>query len=243
MQLLRAIYFWLMLIILTIVFFVVLLLQQFVDRLRGQKTPFQRVHRLTSLWGWCTIKLMPGWQVRLSGTEHALQGKQAMMMVCNHESMSDIWALFYTGLPFCWLSKSSLFRIPMIGRGMKWAGYVPITRGAPESHRTAMAMSRDRLENGTSMIFFPEGTRSATGEIKPFKLGAFKLARDTGTPVLPIALRGAKAMMPKGSLIPGRTEVKITILPPVAPPLPETNLDDYAKMIRMRIVEAYSALA
>lgn len=87
---------------------------------------------------------------------------------------------------------------------MAWCGYIPINRGDPTSHKEALAKAARWLQMGTPMFFFPEGTRSHDGTLKPFKVGAFKIADENGVSVVPIAIKGAKDLLPKGSAVPGK---------------------------------------
>ena len=165
-----------------------------------------------------------------------------MVIVANHESMSDIWAMYYLGVQFRWLSKAEVFRMPVVGHVMKYADYVPVERGNKNSHLNAMKLSADRLDEGLCMFFFPEGTRSKDGKIKDFKNGAFRLARDTNTAVLPIAIHGAGDLMRKGSLVPNPAHVKVKILPPIPGPDESTDLGAYASNVREKIISAHSGL-
>jgi 1-acyl-sn-glycerol-3-phosphate acyltransferase len=92
------------------------------------------------------------------------------------------------------------------------------------------------------MLFFPEGTRSPDGEIKDFKLGAFKLARDTQAPIVPIALHGANNLLPKHGRMPQSAHVRLRVLPMEAPPPPQGDLDSYAAGVRAKIVAAHAGL-
>ena len=88
----------------------------------------------------------------------------------------------------------------------------------------------------------PEGTRTPDGQIKTFKNGAFKLARDENVRVLPLAIHGASDLLPKGRALPGRAHVKVIVLPPMPPPGPSADLDAYAAEVREIIVKAHYTL-
>lgn len=242
-NLLRTVYFWLMVVIVTIVLFMFALGLQGLVVLGVLPKDGSPIHWIASLWGRTLMASMPGWQVHVEGQQHLPKRGKAVVMVANHESMTDIWAMYYLGVQFRWLSKDSIFRIPIIGTTMKWCGYVAVNRTSRESGSEAMRQSALRLAMGIPMFFFPEGTRSVDGKIKNFKLGAFKLAQNAGVPVLPIVIHGAGDLFAKGSMVPGKgARVHIKILNPVETPPKNTDLDQYAARIRQMIVEAHQEL-
>jgi 1-acyl-sn-glycerol-3-phosphate acyltransferase len=114
-----------------------------------------------------------------------------------------------------WLSKDTIFKIPVFGWLMRMANDIPIKRGKRESVVSAMQGCRDRLKQNVSVMIFPEGTRSKSEELLPFKDGAFKLAIEAGAPILPIAVAGTRNCMAKGSLAFGRARAKARVLPPI----------------------------
>lgn len=242
MRYLKAVYFWIMAFLVTVVMWNACALRHLVVLTLRQRRDGRALHHLASIWGRTILRLMPGWKVVIEGREHLPPEDQAMVVVANHESMSDIWAMYYLGIQFRWLAKEEVFRIPCIGLAMHWAGYVPILRGNRESSAIAMRQGAARLRLGIPMFFFPEGTRSTNGVIRPFKLGAFKLAQDAQVPVLPVVIHGAGDLLPKHSWIPGRATVRIRVLPIVPPPAPAAPLEAYADEIREQIVAEHAKL-
>lgn len=203
----------------------------------------RRPHRVAVLWGRSVMHLMPGWRVTVTGREHLVPDGTASVIVANHESMADVWAMYYLGVQFRWLGKAGLFKIPVVGAAMRWCRYVPVHRGDKESGSEAMRASAERLAQGLSMFLFPEGTRSEDGLIKPFKLGAFRLAQGAQVPVQPIAIHGARDLLPKGSFVPNtRAHVQIRVLPPLPPPGPDEDLTAYAAHVRDILVAAHTEL-
>ena len=198
-------------------------------------------HRIAGIWGRTIFRLIPGWKITIKGEQNLPKADQPTVMVANHESMADIAAMYFLKVQFRWLSKEEVFRYPVIGHAMRIAGYVPVRRGDRNSHAQAMDESANRIRLGLSMFFFPEGTRSETGELRPFKVGAFKLARDTGVPILPIALHGAGQLLRKGTLIPHRAEVKVAILPMVTDD-GTLELEEFAAKVRGIIAEEHRRL-
>lgn len=200
MPVLRSAILWLVIVILTLGFFAIMLPAALVA------LPFDRkrntAHAFARAWARALLKANPGCTVIVEGEENlrAIGGNGASVLCCNHESMADIIALYYLGYPFKWISKREVFFIPLIGIGMWLAGYIPLKRGDKESIRRCMARARAWLADGVSIMMFPEGTRSFDGRLKAFKDGAFRMAVDTGVPIVPIAIQGPHDLMKKGSL-------------------------------------------
>src|SRR5690606_8565255 len=102
----------------------------------------------------------------------------------NHESNADPFLISFLPWEMKWLAKASLFRVPVVGWCFRLAGDIPVHRGDAGSARTAMARCRGWIERGVPVMIFPEGTRSRTEELLPFKDGAFRLAVETGASIL-----------------------------------------------------------
>jgi 1-acyl-sn-glycerol-3-phosphate acyltransferase len=100
---------------------------------------------------------------------------------------------------FRWLAKAELFKIPIFGRAMRGVGYISIDRSNRKSAFESLKQAALTIRNGTSVLIFPEGTRSRDGRILPFKKGGFVLAVDAGVPVVPIIIKGTGGSCPKGS--------------------------------------------
>lgn len=153
--------------------------------------------------------------VRVEGAQHLEPGR-SYVVVANHRSQIDILVLYgWLGLDFRWVMKAELRRVPVIGYACERIGHVYVDRANPEAARRSIEAAKLRIRGGTSILFFPEGTRSRTGALQAFKTGAFRLAQDLGLPVLPVALLGTREVLPPGSfdLRPGRAVLRI--LPPL----------------------------
>jgi 1-acyl-sn-glycerol-3-phosphate acyltransferase len=153
-----------------------------------------------------------GVRVTLEGTEH-LSTERAAILVANHQSWFDIFALQgYLPVDVRFVAKKELEGIPVFSASWQACGHISIDRSdlekAIESLQRAGKVMR---EEKPTIIMFPEGTRSASGELQPFKKGPFVLAIETGVPVTPTAIVGSRDVMAKGSwrIRPGHVQVRI----------------------------------
>lgn len=161
-----------------------------------------------SLYTWC----MPPWSVRVIG-RHKLTLKKNYVIVSNHQSQLDILVLYRLFFPFRWVSKAAVFNLPFIGWNMVLNGYIKLKRKDKESIKQMMTTCEDLLKKNNSVFFFPEGTRSPDGLVRPFKPGAFILAQKARVPILPVVLNHTKNALPKHSLkIEGRHCMEVKVL-------------------------------
>ena len=157
---------------------------------------------------------------RIKVTVHGLANidpTQSYVYMANHQSNFDIPVLLAC-LPvqFRWLAKAELFKIPIFGRAMRGAGYVKIDRFNQKSAFESINEAAAKMKNGVSVMIFPEGTRSRDGKLKSFKKGGFVMAVDAGAPIVPIVLKGTRAIMEKSSLKINTGEVSLNIEAPIA---------------------------
>jgi len=183
--------------------------------------PFDRrlvlLHRFTCFWGSLYTWVNPLWPVVVRGREKIRPG-ETYVMVANHLSLLDILVLFRLFRHFKWVSKIENFKIPFIGWNMRLNRYIPLRRGERASVVEMMAACEKTLAEGNSIMMFPEGTRSVTGELKEFKTGAFELALQCRRPILPIVLSGTSNALPKrGFVLQGRHPIEVTVLDPIPP--------------------------
>jgi 1-acyl-sn-glycerol-3-phosphate acyltransferase len=185
--------------------------------------PFDRRRRLlhlyTCAWAYQYVKLLPLWQPRFVGREHIEPGR-TYLLVANHQSLGDILVLFGLFKHFKWVSKRSIFAVPFIGWNMRMNDYVGLQRGDSASIARMMDECRTHLRRGSSVLMFPEGTRSPDGEMKAFKHGAFTLAKELNLPVVPIVIEGTRDALPKRGLMlrqTGTLPIQVRVLPAVAP--------------------------
>jgi 1-acyl-sn-glycerol-3-phosphate acyltransferase len=115
-----------------------------------------------------------------------------------------------------WLSKAEFFKIPLVGWLMRLAGDIPLDRSSGKSAVEALKKCRVRLDERVSVMIFPEGTRSESGELQEFKDGAFRLAIDAGVPIIPLAVHGTKTALRKHDWRFGHARAEVRILDPVS---------------------------
>ena len=149
-------------------------------------------------WSSVLRNFNPCWKVKVSGLEN-IDKKKTYVIVANHQSLTDIIILYRIRMQFKWVAKESLFSLPFLGWCMSLAKHIKLKRGDFSSIKKVYREAEGWLRQGMSVIFFPEGTRSETGEIGEFQNGAFKLAIREKQPVLPILVGGTINVIPKGS--------------------------------------------
>ncbi|RJP78998.1 MAG: 1-acyl-sn-glycerol-3-phosphate acyltransferase [Desulfobacteraceae bacterium] len=194
------------------------------------------LHQLTCFWGALYLWIMPAWSVTISGQENYRKGT-TYMIVSNHQSQLDILVAFSLFFHFKWVSKAEVFNIPLIGWNMYLNNYIKLKRGDKESTAGMMADCEKMIDQGNSIYFFPEGTRSKDGTVKTFKKGAFVLAKKKKLPILPIAIIGTTNALPKHSLnFHGFHKIQIHVMEEIAnehfSTLPE---DEIAQVVREKI--------
>jgi 1-acyl-sn-glycerol-3-phosphate acyltransferase len=172
-------------------------------------------------WSRRLLRLL-GVEVRVSGLEHVPPGPA--VYAANHASTLDIFVVFgHLPVDFRIIYKKSLSLIPLVGWAIRLGGHIPIDRSNPVRARRSIDAAARRIRGGTSVVVFPEGTRSPDGTVRRFKRGSFGLAIDTGVPVVPVSLIGVKAVVPRGltSLRPGTVRVELHPPVPVATRSPD----------------------
>lgn len=178
------------------------------------------VPRSTGRWlrrfGRTAVRLSPLWKFSVAGEAPPDVTRRAYVVVANHASNADPFLLSFLPWDMRWIAKEEMFRIPVIGTIMRLSGDIALRRGQRESVREMMAECRRTLDAGLSVMFFPEGTRSRDGKLLPFKDGAFDLAIEAQVPILPIAIEGTRACMPKGSRWPGEARASARVLEPIS---------------------------
>ena len=150
-------------------------------------------------------------RVKIFGFKH-LDPQQSYVFALNHQSIFDVFVV-YGWLPciFKWLMKAELRRIPLIGKACEAAGHIFINRSNPLEAKRSLERAEAQLKNGVSLVVFPEGTRTYTGEMGKFKRGAFRIASDLLLPIVPVTIKGSYECLQRNTanVTPGVIEVYI----------------------------------
>ncbi len=192
-------------------------------------------------WGVTIGTSLAGIRTRVTGREHLRQG-EAVIFCCNHQSNIDPPILFQALHPRLHvLFKRELTRLPLLGKAFQIGGFVPIDRASREQSMAAIEQAAASLTEGNSFLTFPEGTRSRTGALLPFKRGPFLMALKAQVPVVPVAIQGGTASMRKGSPIVRPTTVSVRIgLPVETRGMNISDRDRLADLVRSRVEELLS---
>jgi len=154
-------------------------------------------------------------RIRVRGLEHIVAG-QPYIVMSNHQSYYDIWALF-SALPLQlrWVMKAELRKVPIFGLACERAGYIFVQRGNSAQARSSLAKAGAKIRAGASVVFFPEGTRGSGEQLRKLKKGGFHVAQAATVPILPVTVNGGHRIFPKGTvdLRPGTME--LVIHPPI----------------------------
>jgi 1-acyl-sn-glycerol-3-phosphate acyltransferase len=160
--------------------------------------------------------MLSGIRCRVLGREH-VPSDRAVVFCSNHQSNIDPPVLFNALHPrLHFLYKAELSRLPLLGRAIQLGGFIPVERQNRERAIAAVNAAAESLRAGNSFLIFPEGTRSRTRELLPFKKGGFIMAIQAQAPIVPVAIDGGRAAMRKGSRIIRPATVTIRIGAPVA---------------------------
>jgi 1-acyl-sn-glycerol-3-phosphate acyltransferase len=186
-------------------------------------------------------KINPFWTFRILDGVHP-DDRRPYVFVANHSSFTDVFLVASLPWEMKFLSKKSIFRIPLLGWQMAVAGDVPVVRRDKESARAAIRQMRDRLDRKLSIVLFPEGTRSPDGSLGEFREGAFRLAIEAGVDVLPMAIVGATGGLPKHAFVfhPAKADLVVLEPEPTAG-LTAADASRLAAKVRSRIAEAIRA--
>ncbi len=196
------------------------------------------VHYSAVMWARGIIACTPIWDSKVEGLEK-IDPKQQYLIMCNHQSLLDI-LIVAARLPvlFRFLAKKELFSIPFMGWHMSLAKYILVERASKTSRHRALMSIDEWLRRGSSILFFPEGTRSVDGEIHDFRPAAFKIARDRGVTILPIVVDGPGSALPKNSLLLKKpTCFYLSVLEPVAmKDVPVDQVNDVMHQVRESMI-------
>jgi 1-acyl-sn-glycerol-3-phosphate acyltransferase len=167
-----------------------------------------------------SAKVVKDTRMRLTvrGEEHYDRSRTYLVM-SNHQSHYDVPVLFHVlGPNLRMVAKTELFRIPIFGPAIRAAGFIELDRSDRASALANLDTARRALADGTNVWIAPEGTRSRTGDLRPFKRGPFYLALDSGLPILPVSIQGTRHVLPAGTMRSSAdVSVRVTIHAPLDP--------------------------
>jgi len=201
---------------------------------RKSKSKAQQFPRI---WGRMLCQLA-NIRVRIEGGGQ-LDPSKPYIFIGNHCSMADIMAFSgYITHDYRWIAKKELFAIPIFGAGMKAVDFIPIDRSHGREAVQSLNDAAQRIAEGSSVILFPEGTRSSDGHLQPFKTGAVLLAIKAGVDVVPVGFNGTHQALPKGKLLSRGGEVVLRI----GSPMPTKNFkskdkQELATILQQRVAE------
>ena len=180
---------------------------------------------------WARLNLaLSGVSMSVSGDEF-IDENQPYIVMANHQSYYDVFALIgYLPLPLKWVMKMELRKIPIFGIACEKVGHIYIDRGDSEKARKSLKAAGEKIRAGSSVVFFPEGTRSPDGKLQRFKKGGFVMALEAKVPILPVTVVGGRKILPKKSLriLPGN--MKIIMHEPIP-------VDEYTYETREKLIE------
>ena len=206
--------------------------------------PFDRqravLHHASRFWA-KAIYAWPLWKVKVEGRENIARGVPYVVTV-NHQAMLDIPLMYVLPFNFKWVSKREVYKIPIFGMVLWMHGDIAIERGAASSTKKMVHEADDYLKAGTSVIIFPEGTRTRDGRVHRFKEGAFLVARSAGVGILPCVIEGTGSLSDGWRLKMPHT-FTVRILPPVsAEEVARTEIKTLAAEVNRRIEREHALL-
>jgi len=166
------------------------------------------------------------------------------VVVSNHESFVDMLAISQIPIEMKWVAKSAFFKIPIVGFLLMLSRDIKLVRGAKGAGAHVYTEAAERLSTRTSVMLFPEGTRSASGDLGAFKDGAFKIAIEAQAPILPLVVHGTRNALIKHDWRFGRCDAVVQILDPIPTAgLTLEDVDTLREQVRDLIAEAKADLA
>ena len=153
--------------------------------------------------------------VRVRGAEHLSAG-QSYVFLSTHQSWMDIPVMLgYLPRQLRIAAKREVFLIPFLGWHMRRSGQIPINRGSTAESVESLRRAAHLLGGGVSAFLFPEGTRTRDGSLQPLKKGGFRLALESGLPIVPVTIKGTRRAMPRGSMVLRAGPVEMHLDPPI----------------------------
>ena len=163
---------------------------------------------------WCALHWV---RIKVSGREK-VDREKSYVFVANHQGAYDIFTVYgYLGHPFKWMMRKGIANIPLVGTACRAAGHILVDTKSAGGLRHTIEDAEKKLGKGMSLVVFPEGRRTETGEMGPFKPGAFKLAMEFGLPIVPMTIDGSYHVMPRTTFNVRPGKITLTLHEPIAP--------------------------
>lgn len=197
-------------------------------------------HACARGWSWLILK-SSRIRVRVEGLENVDPGRTTIYCA-NHPSAMDIPILLVT-LPvqFRFLAKRALFHLPFLGWHLRRSGHIPVDRERPREALQSLDQAAKKIQEGRSVVLFPEGHRSRDGQVLPFKAGSFYLAIQAGVPIVPVTLNGTRAVLKPDTLHVRPGQVQVIFHPPVATAgLTLDDLEALSERVRKQILSRFA---
>lgn len=181
--------------------------------------PFDRkgklANRISRFWTWSVLRI-GGVRLKVRGLDR-LDPNRPYIFMANHQSNIDIPVLVesLTDYQMRWVAKRELLFIPLFGWALWASKHIIVDRTRPSRAMSGLRKARTMIENGISVVFFPEGTRSRGGDLRPFKRGGFLLAVKTKTPIVPVTIKGTREILPRGDWRIRKGQVEVIVSDPI----------------------------
>ncbi|PQP34851.1 1-acyl-sn-glycerol-3-phosphate acyltransferase [Desulfobacteraceae bacterium SEEP-SAG9] len=193
------------------------------------------VHYIGKFWSLMNI-FLSGTRIKITGKEK-IQKNQPHIVISNHQSLFDVWALIgKIPLQIRWIVKLEIRKMPIFGYALERMGHIYVNRKNRNAAAASLEKAARKIKGGTSVIIFPEGTRSKNGHLLRFRRGGGIIALQSGVPILPVTINGSRFVLPKDTLdlMPGKIEVIVgDIIDPGQ--FDENRIDDLMDTVKSTI--------
>jgi 1-acyl-sn-glycerol-3-phosphate acyltransferase len=194
-------------------------------------------HFMGTFWAWNYQSLVPFWKLSLEGREK-IPWNRPVVLISNHKSQVDILALYKLRRPFKWTSKAENFKMPFVGMVLSLTNSIKVHRESLRSGAQFMSKAEAEMKKGSSILLFPEGTRSKKETMRPFKEGAFLLAKRTSSPIIPIILTGSEKTFPGSGFLMAKANIRIKVLDEIpASTVDEMDVKTLMALVRQNMEE------